>query len=287
MNARGQHSARVRASDELFSKISLPSDGTAMTQHKDFLDRMRIASPCHVGWENMTGDDRTRFCDQCSLHVYNISAMTRDEVASLVTKTEGRICARLYRRADGTILTRDCPVGLRALRRRVTRMAGAMLTAVLSLCAAAAGQSKSQEDKTCAVKIAVKVEREPAQDGEATLAGKVLDQQGAVVAGAEVALVSEGTEKKLTTASTEDGEFRFSGLAAGKYSLEIKAAGFSNSKITGIVINLKEAARLDATLEFSERSVTVGILDAVPSLIEQSGGTTTIRGDIIQKLPLP
>jgi hypothetical protein len=70
-----------------------------MNQPKDFLERMRLASPCNVGWENMAGDDRTRFCDQCSLHVYNISRMTRDEVASLVKNTEGRICARLYRRA--------------------------------------------------------------------------------------------------------------------------------------------------------------------------------------------
>ncbi|HWT00073.1 MAG TPA: hypothetical protein VN256_07490 [Pyrinomonadaceae bacterium] len=103
-----------------------------MTQQKDFFERMRLASPCNVGRENMTGDGRTRFCSQCSLHVYNISAMTRDEVASLVGNTEGRICARLYRRADGTALTRDCPVGLRALRRRVAEVAGAVLTAVLS-----------------------------------------------------------------------------------------------------------------------------------------------------------
>jgi hypothetical protein len=60
-----------------------------MTPRKDFLDRMRIASPCHVGWENMTGDERVRFCAQCSLHVYNISEMTRDEVASLIADMEG------------------------------------------------------------------------------------------------------------------------------------------------------------------------------------------------------
>ncbi len=257
-----------------------------MNQQKDFLDRMRIASPCNVGWENMTGDDRTRFCDQCSLHVYNISAMTRDEVAVLVKNTEGRICARLYRRADGTVLTRDCPVGLRALRRRVAKVAGAALTAVLSLCAVAAGQSKSQEDKTCTAKIAVKVKREPAQDGEATLSGTVLDPQGALVPGAEITLVNEGTKKKLTATSTEDGEFRFNGLAAGKYFLEITRAGFKNSKITGIVINPKEAARLDAALEISEGDVLIGVV-SIEDTIEQSGGTTTIRNDIIQKLPLP
>lgn len=258
-----------------------------MTQQKDFPDRMRIASPCNVGWENMTGDDRTRFCDQCSLHVYNISALTRDEVALLIKNTEGRICARLHRRADGTVLTRDCPVGLRALRRRIARTAGAALTAVLSLCVVAAGQSKSQEDKTCTAQIAVTVEREPAQDGEATLSGRVLDPQDAVVSGAEVELVNEETKKKLTTTSTEDGEFRFHGLAAGKYFLEIRSVGFKTNKISGIVINPKEAARLNATLEVAEGiEVLIGVV-AIEETIEDSNGTTTLRGDIIQKLPLP
>ncbi|HEY0376787.1 MAG TPA: carboxypeptidase-like regulatory domain-containing protein [Pyrinomonadaceae bacterium] len=257
-----------------------------MTQQKDFLERLRIASPCNVGWENMTGDDRTRFCDQCSLHVYNISAMTRDEVASLVKNTEGRFCARLYRRLDGTVLTRDCPVGLRALRRRVARTAGAALTAVLSLCAAAAGQSKPQEDKTCTAKIAVKVKREPAPDTDATLAGTVLDPQGAVVAGAEVALVNDETKKRLAVPSTEDGEFRFSGLAAGTYSLEIKAVGFKSLIMTDLVVNPKEAARLNATLELSgDVEVLVGVV-AIEEPLE-SVGTTTIRENIIQKLPLP
>jgi hypothetical protein len=42
---------------------------------------------------------------------------------------------RFYRRADGTVITRDCPVGLRALRRRLARVLAtmaAMLTFVLA-----------------------------------------------------------------------------------------------------------------------------------------------------------
>lgn len=258
-----------------------------MTQPKDFLDRMRIASPCNVGWETMTGDDRTRFCDQCSLHVYNISAMTRDEVASLVAKTEGRICARLYRRSDGTVLTRDCPVGLRALRRRVAKVAGAALTAVLSLCAGAVGQNKSQEDKTCTTKVAVKLKREAAQEGKASLSGVVLDSNDAVIAGAEISLVNKETKEKLTATSSDEGAFEFSNPAAGRYFLEIKVAGFKTYQIPDVVLNPKEAVQLNATLEIAEGTVTVGILIGEPPLIEQSGGTTTIRGDIIQKLPLP
>src|SRR5262245_5564716 len=101
--------------------------------NENVLDRIRVASPCDVRWESMSGTERARFCSECRLHVYDFSQLTRKEAIDLVTKTEGRICGRLHRRADGTILTRDCPVGLRALRRRVARIAGASLAALLGL----------------------------------------------------------------------------------------------------------------------------------------------------------
>ena len=70
------------------------------------LDRLRIASPCPASWEQMTGDDRARFCELCNLQVYNIAELTAREARSLIANTEGRICARLYRRADGTVITK-------------------------------------------------------------------------------------------------------------------------------------------------------------------------------------
>jgi hypothetical protein len=86
----------------------------------DILDRVVVASPCHARWEDMKGDERQRFCDECRLNVYNLSAMTRQEAVDLVTRAEGRLCAGFWRRADGTILTRDCPVGIAAARARAT-----------------------------------------------------------------------------------------------------------------------------------------------------------------------
>lgn len=95
------------------------------------LDGVRVAAPCPADWDKMVGDERARYCGQCNLHVYNLSGMTRKEAEALITNTEGRLCVRFYRRADGTILTLNCPVGLRALKRRVTRIASATLSAVL------------------------------------------------------------------------------------------------------------------------------------------------------------
>lgn len=56
----------------------------------------------------MWGSERTRFCQQCSQRVYNISKMSRAEAETLIGEKDGRLCIRLYRRADGTVITKDC-----------------------------------------------------------------------------------------------------------------------------------------------------------------------------------
>jgi hypothetical protein len=80
----------------------------------------------------MVGNERVRFCGQCSLNVYNLSAMTGSEAEQLISQAEGRLCVRYYRRVDGTVLTKNCPVGLRALKRRLSRIATASISAALS-----------------------------------------------------------------------------------------------------------------------------------------------------------
>lgn len=87
------------------------------------ISRIQIASPCAARWEDMTGDERRRRCAQCDLDVHNLEAMTDEEVRDLLTNAEGRICGRIRRRTDGTILTRDCPVGLARVRRAMVRSA--------------------------------------------------------------------------------------------------------------------------------------------------------------------
>jgi hypothetical protein len=103
-----------------------------LSKHQSPLDYVTVAAPCSAGWDNMIGDERVRFCGQCNLNVYNISAMTKQDAERLITQSEGRLCIRYYRRADGTILTNNCPVGLRALKRRLSRTASVCASALLS-----------------------------------------------------------------------------------------------------------------------------------------------------------
>ena len=94
------------------------------------LDDIRVASPCRSDWNQMYGDDRRRFCAECKLNVYNLSGMTRDEAERLVMNSEGRLCVRFFRRKDGTILTQDCPVGWKAVKKRASRIAVAVSSIV-------------------------------------------------------------------------------------------------------------------------------------------------------------
>lgn len=78
----------------------------------------------------MKGDERVRACAQCRLNVYNLSEMTKADAENLIREKEGRLCVRFFRRFDGTILTKDCPIGLRAARLRVARLAASAVALV-------------------------------------------------------------------------------------------------------------------------------------------------------------
>lgn len=89
------------------------------------LDNIRVATPCSADWAAMTGDERTRHCGSCSKNVYNLSSMTRDEAEALIVEKEGNLCVRYFQRKDGTILTKDCSVGISQKRKRRVIAAGA------------------------------------------------------------------------------------------------------------------------------------------------------------------
>ena len=106
-----------------------------MARFNNRLDSVHVAAPCPADWDSMYGNERVRFCGQCRLNVYNLSEMSRAEAEQLIGQGEGRLCVRYYRRKDGSILTQNCPVGLRLLKRRLTRIATAVASLIFTLLA--------------------------------------------------------------------------------------------------------------------------------------------------------
>jgi hypothetical protein len=177
---------------------------------------IRIASPCSADWNKMVGDDRIRHCTACNLDVYNFAALTGLEVERLIANRQGRLCARLYRRADGTVLTQNCPVGFRARVRKVSRIAGAALSAAMSVASADAQTIPRNEPPS------VQMEK-----GKAAIALHVSDQSGAVMEGAAVVLQSKKYTGEITGKTDAQGNIRLSALSAGEYELSVLSPGFA------------------------------------------------------------
>ena len=252
----------------------------------DFLNELRIASPCPVAWQDMIGTDQVRLCHQCDLHVYDISELTRDEAIALIASSEGRICARLHRRADGTVITRDCPVGLRALRKRVARRAGAALTAILSLSVTVFAQTRTQDKEPGKKQVLVTFERKQSQDMKVIVTGTVTDLNGGSIAGATITLIDEATDDKVSTSTNDAGEFRFAALKDGKYILRIESPNFKKLAVSDLVLKTGEVLLLSAMLEVNLNTINMGIVELPPEPIPiYQNGTLRLSGDLIRKWP--
>src|SRR5262245_18649963 len=175
-----------------------------MAQKEKSLDRLYVSSPCNADWETMPGDERVRFCNHCHLNVYNISALTRKQAERLITETEGRLCAKLYRRADGTVITRYCPIGIRAIKRRVSRVANAALGAILGIFANQTSGWAEDGHENCKHYTARIVRLQTTQT-TALILGTVSDVNGARISSAKVTIVNEETRREYSSKTDDAG----------------------------------------------------------------------------------
>ena len=258
-----------------------------MLDNKNVLRNLRVASPCHVEWDQMSGDERIRFCSACSLHVYNLSEMTSNEISELIVKTEGRLCGRLYRRADGTLITRDCPVGLRAIRQKVSRVASAAFATIISACSFAFGQ-ELKKDQSCKEVPAVTLERKKVEkDQSPALGGTVTDTSGTFIPGAVLTLLNSEGKTIGETATNTEGQFFFPAVQDGTYSLIVTAIGFKQMQLNAITLQANEITTAKLVLNAAAHVLTGLIsLPVMPVVETNSRGKTTMSGDLIRKLPI-
>jgi len=166
----------------------------------------------------MPGTDQARHCGNCDKNIYNLSAMTQRQAEALLRETEGRICARPNRRADGTILTENCPAGLRAIGRRISRVAGAAMSAVATLSSATAAQFPMFPIPSALL------------EARSSVTSIVKDATGYGISDAEVVVSRTGSELKLATTTDSIGHFRVESLAMGLYTVRVRSRGSSFSR---------------------------------------------------------
>lgn len=94
---------------------------TETDQSETILDRVCIAMPCNIGWDNMKGNDEVRLCDGCNKNVYNISAMSKKRAEEILSAPQ-LPCLHIVRGIDGKLVTDECPRWLRPLRKGWTKL---------------------------------------------------------------------------------------------------------------------------------------------------------------------
>lgn len=243
----------------------------------DPLRNLRIAAPCPADWKAMIGDERVRHCSLCQLNVYNFAEMTAGEVRELLVRSEGRVCARLYQRADGTLITRDCPTGIRALRRRASRMATAVVMMLVSL--PMFGRPFRRKKSPFQVTVEQAAAPQPAM-----FTGVVLDESKHPLPGVTVNVRDEASKRTFTTITDVDGAFSLAALHDGLYRVETELAGIRPAKIEHLQLKANEVTRATVTLRLDTVcTVTVGGLATTPI---DTPGSTTFTQDFLDKLPL-
>lgn len=71
------------------------------------LTQFTIPTPCPMDWDRMSGDERVRHCEACGKDVHDLTAMSPDEIVTLlspVREDEEEPCARAWRSPDGTLV---------------------------------------------------------------------------------------------------------------------------------------------------------------------------------------
>jgi hypothetical protein len=244
----------------------------------DPLGGLRIAAPCSASWEEMAGDERVRHCSLCSLNVYNFAEMMGEEVRELLVRTEGRVCARLYRRGDGTVLTRDCPTGLRAVRQRASRAAAAVVAALLSLPSLAFGGTSCKPRLiTHGSKVKLTVER--VATAHAAVFTGVVRQDRTALPGVTVTVRDEATNREVATVTDVNGAFTIAALNDGIYRVEAVLPGFTTATMEHLEVNAGEVIHVSVALR------TAFTMGALAPMITPDPGTTTVSSELLNKLP--
>lgn len=126
-----------------------------------------------------------------------------------------------------------------------------------------------------------------AQVDTGAIVGTVTDTQQQRVADATVQLTQESTNVERTTKSDQNGNFSFSPVAIGTYSVSIEHEGFERAVRTNVVISAQTTAQVDAILRVGAVSQTVEVAaDAQLLETQTSSLQQVVNGRSITDLPL-
>jgi hypothetical protein len=128
-----------------------------------------------------------------------------------------------------------------------------------------------------------------AQIDRAQINGTVTDSSGAVVLGAEIDLLQEGTGATRHVVSGGQGSFVLASLPFGRYTMTVSRAGFTSLRVGPIELNAGVTRTIDARLRIASAAQTVEVEgDRSAEDLDKNDATFggTIHSVQVAKLPL-
>lgn len=222
------------------------------------VDRLKIDFPCTADWNQMRGNERIRYCEECNKYVYDFARLPRRQVEEMMAASPGRICAKLTYKNNSLVFL-DSKPRPRPESHRASPLAAAILTAMLGInTGAALPVMAAPLDPPSIVQNVVKAEAKKQEtDGiTASISGILSDHSDVAIAGATVMLVSEKTGKAQILTSNGEGRFRFSDLHAGRYTIQIEALKFES--LTTDKISVQAGYEQTLNIKLDDEMVVLG-----------------------------
>lgn len=107
----------------------------------------------------------------------------------------------------------------------------------------------------------------------ATVVGTMTDQSGAVVTNADVKLTNQATGAEATTKTNGSGNYQFTFLQPGTYTVTASQTGFKTETKSNIVVSVNTTTRVDVVFETGSSSETI-------TVTEQAALLQTDRADV-------
>ena len=120
------------------------------------------------------------------------------------------------------------------------------------------------------------------------LSGVVQDPQGAVVPGADVTLINQGTQNQRSTITDDQGRFRFLLLQPGTFSLRVEMPGFKTLEQHDIRLLVDTPVALTLKLELGAVSEIITVASTTQKLKNEIDGSigNAFNTQQIEELPL-
>jgi hypothetical protein len=126
-----------------------------------------------------------------------------------------------------------------------------------------------------------------AQVDEGSITGTVQDNTGAIVPNAKVTLNNLDQGIALQGETTASGEYVFSPVRIGRYSLTIEAPGFSRTTQSNLTVNVGQRLQVNVSLKLGNVAETVEVTTAPPQLqTDDSSVGQVVTEQSVNSLPL-